>query len=85
MSYGEEFIESLQELNERQLNDNWFYLKENGYIWEDKMGNYYKSENLTDSHLLNILKFCERNYRPAEQVEELRKLAIERGLINEHL
>lgn len=59
----------------------WDMLCEDGYIWRDRFDRDYKPEDITDSHLLNILNFCKRNYRPEEQVEVLKQLAKKRGLI----
>lgn len=58
----------------------WFQLNSKGYIWQDKMGKDYKPDDISDSYLLNILKFCERSWRPKDQVEALKKLASQRGL-----
>lgn len=59
----------------------WQSLIEDGCIWQDRYDRRYKPEEISDSHLLNVLNFCERSWRPEEQVEALKQLAKERGLI----
>lgn len=59
----------------------WIALKNKGYIWEDVKGTKYKPKDLDNKYLLNILKFCKRNYRPDEQIKALKALAIQRGLL----
>lgn len=44
------------------------------------MGKDYSADDISDSYLLNILRFCERSWRPKNQVEALKKLASQRGL-----
>ena len=69
-----------QEKMKEYWDETWIELKRDGCIWQDKNFKDYKAEDIKDSYLLNILKFCKRNYRPKEQIGELKKLAKERGL-----
>lgn len=57
----------------------WEELKINGYVWQDKNGNYYKAKTLKKDkrHLRNIISYAKRNNRPLEQIEALEKLLIE--------
>ena len=59
----------------------WQGLIEDGCVWQDGYGRRYKKDEISDNHLLNILNLCERSWRPKEQVEVLKQLAKERGLI----
>lgn len=68
------------EIMKEYWEETWEELKIGGYIWQDKMGRDYKPDDISDSHLLNILRFCERIWRPQDQVEALKKLASQRGL-----
>lgn len=61
----------------------WQSLNYKGYIWQDQNGKDYKPEEISDSHLLNILNFCKRSWRPKEQIEALKELAKKRGLVND--
>ena len=73
----DDFVESVKEY----YDETWTELKRDGCIWQDKNFIGYKPQDIKDSHLLNIINFCKRNYRPKEQVEALKQLAKERGLI----
>ena len=61
----------------------WYHLNDRGYIWQDKWGKEYKAEDISDNYLIKILNFCERSWRPEEQVEALKKLAQQRGVETE--
>ena len=71
-----DFLERVEEY----YDETWTELKKDGYVWQDKNFIDYKPKDITNSHLLNILKFCKKHYRPKEQVEALKQLAKERGL-----
>ena len=58
--------------------ETWIELKSSGYIWQDKYCNDYKPKDLSDCHLMAIINFCKKVYRPKEQVEALEKLAEEK-------
>jgi hypothetical protein len=70
----EEFLESLPY---------WENLQRDGYVWIDRQGRRYTEEEIDNDYLLKILNFCKRNYRPKEQVQTLKELAIKRGLIGD--
>lgn len=63
--------------------ETWVELKSDGNIWQDQNGKDYKSDEISDRHLLNILNFCKRSWRPEEQVEALKQIAKQRGLVND--
>lgn len=58
----------------------WHRLNSKGYVWQDKNGKDYKPEDISDNHLISILNFCKRSWRPKQQIDELKKIAKERGL-----
>ena len=60
--------------------ETWVELKSKGYLWFDKNFKPYKPEDISNGHLMAILNFCKRNYRPKEQIDELGRLAKERCL-----
>lgn len=69
---------------DRNLSDHdieWEWLRLKGYVWKDRAGKCYKEKDIEDTHILNILKFCERHYRPESQVLLLEQIAVKRGLI----
>lgn len=75
VDYDYECFQQAEELRKQDtLNQDWKLLKEKGFIWRDYNGHAYKPKSLTDRHLKNILKYCKRNYRPAEQVKALQDL-----------
>ena len=61
----------------------WQHLNDRGYIWQDKNGRNYKSEDISDDYLMKIINFCKRSWRPEGQVEALKELAKQRGLVND--
>lgn len=73
----DDFVKRVKEYYDKT----WTKLKRDGCIWQDRYDRRYKPEEISDSHLLNILNLCERSWRPEEQVEALKQLAKERGLI----
>lgn len=66
-----------------EMNELFEELKGDGYVWRDRGGKDYKLNDIKDSHLLNILNFCKRTYRPEEQVNILKNEAVKRGLMKE--
>lgn len=70
----------LLEMERNELDTDYEILSEDGYIWRDASGKEYREEDLTNSHLKNILKYCERAYRPSNQIRDLKELAKKRGI-----
>lgn len=70
----------LLEMERNELDTDYEILSEDGYIWRDASGKEYREEDLTNSHLKNILKYCERYYRPSNQIRDLKELAKKRGI-----
>lgn len=62
---------------------NWVYLKHHGFIWQDRSGRVYKADDISDNYLQKIINFCERNYRPSEQIKALKSEAMKRGMLDE--
>lgn len=58
---------------EEFLDSDWEVLKEDGFLWRDKYGKPYKPTEISTQYLERILKFCERVYRPCEQVKALKE------------
>lgn len=69
------------EMAKDELDCDYQILSEDGFIWRDASGKEYREEDITDSHLKNILKFCERTYRPSNQIRDLEELAKKRGIL----
>lgn len=51
-----------------------------GYIWQDRYGNQYRKEDISNQYLVWILRFCVNNYRPAAQIKLLKAEAERRGI-----
>lgn len=73
-------FEDFIELQKYYLDMIWQRLSEEGFIWQDRFGKMYRTEEISDRYLLNILKFCEKSWRPEEQIDALKKLAEQRNL-----
>lgn len=79
MSYAEDMgydgwdFEDVLEIQREQLREDWEELKSQGYLWEDRYFHRYKPAEISDSYLKNIIKYCETNYRPTEQVKMLKE------------
>ena len=52
----------------------WLDIKKDGYVWQDVNGKKYKAKDLSTRYLKNILLFCDKNFRPNEQTDALKKI-----------
>lgn len=79
VDYDYECFQQAEELRKIQLlNQDWEYLKHNGFLWRDHYGRALKGRSISDRYLKNILNFCKTHYRPGEQIDALQNLWNER-------